>query len=121
MAIQSLGDSQIGRLLGFNAPLPEASSSLSVTGIGTPYSVPVANYQGRFITLTGALTANQVLTFPLAADASSVNMYVINNQTTGSFTVTIQGATGAGAVVPQSKRTFIGCDNTNFFLLTAGE
>lgn len=117
----NLGSIQTAKITGNASPLADGASSLSLAGVGTPYAVPVANYSGRYITLTGTLTANQVLTFPLAADASSMDVYIINNQTSGAFTVTCQGASGAGAVVPQGKRTFIGCDNTNFFLLTPGQ
>lgn len=62
-------------------------TSIALTNVNVALSA--AQYNCGFINLTGVLTGNVVLTFPTKGRS-----YIINNATTGAFTIT--GTTGAG-------------------------
>jgi hypothetical protein len=112
---------QIPKIMGNSAPLGKGLGALAVGGLSSPYTVLAAVYQNPNILLTGTLAGNLVLVLPLASDSVTMNDWVIHNLTSGAFTVTIQGTSGASVVVPQGKRTWIGCDNSGFFLLDPGQ
>jgi hypothetical protein len=67
--------------------------------------------------ITGALTANASVVLPLNAGAK----WIVVNNTTGSFTVTVQGATGTGVQVAQgtSNAAYVFTDGTNFYATSA--
>jgi len=60
----------------------------------------------------GALTSNQIIVLP-----STVQIYYLNNQTTGSFSLTFKtSSVGAATVtVPQGQTLTVVCDGTNVF------
>lgn len=60
----------------------------------------------------GALTSNQIIVLP-----STVQIYYLNNQTTGSFSLTFKtAAVGAATVtVPQGQTLTVVCDGTNVY------
>ena len=58
----------------------------------------------------GALTANIIATYPPVT-----NLYVISNQTTNAFTLTIKTATGNSVAIPQNQQATVVCDGINFF------
>ncbi|HEY6019801.1 MAG TPA: hypothetical protein VIY48_07820, partial [Candidatus Paceibacterota bacterium] len=60
------------------------------------------------LTLTGTLTGNIQVIVP-----ATVRQRVINNQTTGSFSVTVITASGTGTVAPQGLAIPMFCDGTN--------
>lgn len=62
------------------------------------------------INLFGALTGNIDLIVP-----SVVNEYMVRNTTSGSFTITVKTASGAGIVATQGEQAFIKCDGTDCF------
>lgn len=70
--------------------------SLSAAGTGT---LALTNDQARYgvIELTGALTGNRTIQFPLGFDHS----LVVVNSTTGAFTVDVQYGSGAAVRVPR--------------------
>lgn len=84
--------------------------SISIAGTGT-YTVP-ASEQGYLIyRLAGALTGNRTVEFPAA-----VGQFYFDQETTGSYTVTIQTtAGGASFTVAQGVRVVAYCDGTNFY------
>ena len=58
--------------------------------------------------LTGALTANISVIVP-----ATVQLYEVNNTTSGSYTLTVKTASGTGVVVPQGATSILYCDGTN--------
>ena len=63
-----------------------------------------------YVELTGALTADINVTFPLASVPRIVN---IKNSTTGAFELTCKGSAGTGKMIPQGHSTFLNHDGTN--------
>ena len=51
--------------------------------------------QQRVIKLTGSITGNRIVTFPLLTE----NFYIIENATSGAYTVQLKAASGSGATV----------------------
>ena len=51
--------------------------------------------QNRIIKLTGTITGNQIVTLPVLME----NFYIIQNGTTGAYTVQLKAASGSGATV----------------------
>jgi len=66
--------------------------------------------QNNIQTFTGALTSNATVIYPPV-----VNLYVVNNQTSGSFTLTLSTGLGATTAVAQGTRATVICDGTNFY------
>ena len=86
--------------------------SISVAGNSniTPTS---AQAQNVFHHLTGALTGNIEYILPGGSSANG-GFYLIDNATSGAYTVTVQTSGGSGVVVPQGSRRWVYCDGTNF-------
>jgi hypothetical protein len=72
-------------------------------------------YENRILELTGAITASINVIVPL----SDGRDWVVFNNSTGAFTVTIKGATGTGIVVGTGKRAIVYTDGTNVVRATA--
>ena len=76
-------------------------NSQAVTDSGTPTALTIADgaltgtAQHRVIELTGSISGNRIVTFPLLTE----NFYIIKNGTSGSHTVQIKAASGSGATV----------------------
>ena len=76
-------------------------NSQAVTDSGTPTALTIADgaltgtAQHRVIELTGSISGNRVVTFPLLTE----NFYIIKNGTSGAYTVEIKAASGSGATV----------------------
>jgi len=76
-------------------------NSQAVTDSGTPTALTIADgaltgtAQHRVIELTGSISGNRVVTFPLLTE----NFYIIKNGTSGSHTVQIKAVSGSGATV----------------------
>ena len=51
--------------------------------------------QQRILELTGSITVNRIVTFPVLTE----NWYIIKNGTSGAYTVQLKAATGSGATV----------------------
>ena len=62
------------------------------------------------LVFTGTLTSNATITVP-----SVSKQYIIANNTTGSFTLTIKTSGGTGVLVAQGAKTFIFGDGTDFY------
>jgi len=65
--------------------------------------------------VTGALTSNATIVLPLTAGAR----WIVANNTTGSFTLTVQGTTGAGVVITQGSALTVFTDGTAYFAASA--
>lgn len=91
--------------------------SKSVAG-GTDVTLTDEEQRNAVLTLTGLLTGN----INVIVAARSKRWLVINN-TTGSFTLTVKTSAGTGVIVPQGKRVMLYCDATNVMVaeLPAGQ
>jgi hypothetical protein len=92
------------------APLSFGRLSLSVAGSAN-VTLTAAQYSKPILEFTGVLTGNISVFVPLTAGAE----WEVYNGTSGSFTLTVIGATGTGVVVPQSQRMRVNCDGTNVY------
>ena len=76
-------------------------NSQAVTDSGTPTALTIADgaltgtAQHRVIELTGSITGNRIVTFPLLTE----NFYIIKNGTSGAYTVQLKAVSGSGATV----------------------
>ncbi len=93
-------------------------SNLGVTSIAmaSGTNTPTANQLGATtLLLTGALTANATLVLPLQAGAQ----WTVVNNTTGAYTVTVQGSSGAGVSVAQGTGIAAYTDGVSYFAISA--
>lgn len=67
----------------------------------------------RYITVTGAMTADRALIVPNNGE------YIIFNNTTGGFVLTVKTAAGTGIAVAATKRALLYADGTNVVRITA--
>lgn len=81
--------------------------NVSVAG-GANVTLTRAQAANDILEFTGALTANIQVIVPLAVDE-----WIVLNNTTGAFTLTVIGATGTGIAVAQTKRAIVYSDGTN--------
>lgn len=79
------------------------------------YTGLAAEYQNRHVVLTGTLTAGRNYVVPLTDGAE----WVVYNNTTGGFAVTVIGATGTGIAIGAGKTAIVRCDGTNVLRVTA--
>lgn len=56
----------------------------------------------------GTLTGNIAVIVPAV-----VNEYLVNNATSGAFTLTVKTPSGTGTIAPQGEQTILKCDGTN--------
>lgn len=76
-----------------------ASGTITLAGAEQGYSAY------RF---TGALTANTTIIVP-----SATAQFIVRNETTGSYTLTVQTSGGSGVTVSQGSSKLLYCDGTN--------
>ena len=89
------------------------TTSIAVTsGSNTPTPEKLG---AQVLLITGALTANAALVLPLNAGSS----WTVANNTTGAFTLTVIGATGAGVAVVQGTGVLTYTDGTNFYAISS--
>jgi hypothetical protein len=62
----------------------------------------------RVLKFIGLLTGNINVIVP-----NVVNLYEIDNQTTGAFSLTVKTAAGAGVIIPQNNRNLVYSDGVN--------
>ena len=89
--------------------------ALAVTG-GTT-TLTTAQASNTIQTYSGVLTSNQIIVVP-----STVQLYTVTNNTTGSFSLTIKTSAvgGATVVVAQSTSLVLVCDGTNVYNAASG-
>lgn len=83
-------------------PITDGNNTLSAT------DYLLSDWHNMGWKLTGALTADAALRVP---DFEKV--YIVENATTGAFTVTVKTVSGTGVIVPQGQRAVLLCDGTN--------
>lgn len=89
-----------------------ASTTINTTG-GTT-NISTAQLQNFKWLVTGALISNA--TFQVQQNAASQNVsgfWMVDNQTTGAFTLTIQNQAGRTFAVPQGRKAFVYTDGVN--------
>ena len=86
----------------------EGSQAISITSA----DVTVSQLQSAYpvIIVSGALTAARNLIFP-----AIVGEWIIQNNTTGAFTLTAKTASGTGVTLTQGQSTYIYGDSTNIY------
>ena len=93
--------------LGKNAVFAFDYTSISVAGTGN-YTLSGTELNRISYRFTGTLTGNRVVIVP-----TTIQQYWVDNETTGSYTLTIKTAAGTGYIVPQGTRAILYCDGTN--------
>ncbi len=88
--------------------------TVSVAG-SSNVAVSVANSANIYHKLTGVLTGSIQYTFPTAG-----GLYVVDNETSGAYTVTVNNTlNGTGVVVPQGAVNILYSDGTNSKVIAA--
>ena len=89
-----------------------AYTQLAKTVTGGTTTLTAVEYANVVQEYYGALTSNQIVVLP-----STVQIYYLNNQTTGSFSLTFKtSASGAATVtVAQGQTLTVVCDGTNVY------
>lgn len=83
-------------------------TTISVAGTGT-YTLTNSELNRVAYRFTGALTGDRVVVVP-----ATVQQYWVDNQTTGSYTLTIDpSGLGLGFVIGQGQRAILYCDGTD--------
>ncbi len=80
----------------------------SIAGTGTT-ALTAAEAGNGILIFTGVLTGARTITVP----ASPARPWIVDNRTTGAFTLTIKTPAGSGVLVAQSKRMLVASDGTN--------
>ena len=89
-----------------------AYTQLAKTVTGGTDTLTAVEYANVVQEYFGALTSNQIIVLP-----STVQIYYLNNQTTGSFSLTFQtsAVSAATVTVPQLQTLTVVCDGTNVY------
>ena len=102
---------------GYGQAVQFAFTILSLVVTGGTYTETTSQASNLIQEISGTLTSNQIIILP-----PTVQLYSINNQTTGSFTLTFQ-TTSVGAqvvTVPQGTTLLLICDGTNVYSASSG-
>ena len=102
---------------GYGQATEFAFTILSLVLTGGTYTETASQASNLIQEISGTLTSNQIVILP-----PTVQLYSINNQTTGSFTLTFK-TTSVGAQVvsvPQGATLLIICDGTNVYSASSG-
>lgn len=105
----------VNEVRGFDNAFRLGILAVDVAGSGD-YTLSSAEKVYPHLKLTGILTAARNLIVPLTAGS----LYVVDNQTTGLFALTVKGATGTGVVVQQGEIALLKADGTNVTRITPG-
>ena len=71
--------------------------------------------RNQVLVVTGTITATRNLIAPLVEKT-----YVVQNNTTGSQSIQIIGASGLGVTIPNGVGAYVYCDGTNFYNAISG-
>lgn len=107
--------SQIGvTWLPYGGAAVAASGSTTINSTGGAVTLTGAQAAHSLVIVTGTLTANLTLTFPAITRG-----WAVINRTSGAFTVTCAGPSGASVTVAQGKTDAIVFDGTNMVYSSA--
>ena len=89
-----------------------AYTQLAKTVTGGTATLTAVEYANVVQEYFGALTSNQIIILP-----STVQIYYLNNQTTGSYSLTFKTVASGAAVItlPQNQTITVICDGTNVY------
>ena len=89
-----------------------AYTQLAKTVATGTYTLTPTEYANVIQEYFGALSGNVTIILP-----STVQVWYLNNQTSGSYTLTVKTAVGGGAavVIPQGQTISVICDGTNVY------
>lgn len=94
--------------------------SLNATGSVGTVAISTANAKNLIINITGAMTGNAIYTLPANSAATGIvgGQWIVYNNTTGNYTVTISPSSGGGTsvVCTQGVRSSIYSDGINVAL-----
>ena len=94
-------------------------TQLALVVTGSPSSITLTTVQASNLIqeYSGTLIANQTIVLP-----STVQLYSLNNQTTGSYNLTFKTAATGGTTVtvPQGTTLIVVCDGTNVYNASSG-
>lgn len=91
------------------------TGSAAITATSGTVSPTKTQLGAQVLIVSGTLTANAKLQLPLTAGAQ----WTVVNNTTGSFTLTVGGATGTTATVTQGTGIIAYTDGTNYYAISA--
>jgi hypothetical protein len=93
-----------------------ANAGMSTIAVAAGTTTPDPSVLGpKVLNITGSLTGNATLVLPLTQQGAE---WTVNNNTSGAYTLTVQGATGSGVTVAQGSASLIFTDGTNFYTST---
>lgn len=95
--------------IGYGISTEFSFTSLTKVVTTGSYTLTASEASNNIQKYTGALTANVNVFFPPV-----VNLYIISNQTTGAFTLTIGTTLGTPVSIPANAQATVICDGTNF-------
>lgn len=76
-------------------------------------TLTAAQARGRYLAITGALTADRSVIVPNNGE------WIVYNNTSGAFNLTIKTSAGTGVIVTQGMRATVYADGTNVVRITA--
>jgi len=93
-------------------------SAVGVSTINTNVALTIEQARNQRIVIQGALTANVSILIPFVSGSTTVaigGMWIVDNQTTGAFTVTVKTAVAGstGVTVGSNNRAIIYSDGNN--------
>jgi hypothetical protein len=94
-------------------PVKRGRLSKSVAG-SSDVTLTADEASNRFLEFTGTLTGNINVILPTADGAE----WIMNNKTSGAFTLTVKTAAGTGFVIASGKAATGYCDGTNIVRAT---
>jgi len=102
---------------GYGQSVQFAFTQLALTISGGTTTLTSAQASNIIQEYSGVLTSNQTIILP-----STVQLYSMNNQTTGSYTLTFKTAAvgGTTVVLPQNTTLIVICDGTNVYNASSG-
>jgi hypothetical protein len=93
--------------------VPMASPSLSKSTTGGTTTLTDAENNSDIIKITGTLVSNAIIILK-----NVKRSFIVENNTTGNFTVQFKTAAGTGPVIAQGRRAIVYVDGTNAILAT---
>jgi hypothetical protein len=99
----SIGTTGTAILGSVDVVLTDANKTLTVT-----------EYTNNFINVTGTLTTQRDIILPLVKGLS----FIVNNATTGGFSIRAIGATGTGVTINNGNRLLAICDGDNYLTIS---
>lgn len=97
----------VGRLTPNTSSITQLSKSVAGTGSVT---LTAAEAAYNIINFTGILTGNKTVVMP-----NNINEWLMYNNTTGAFTLTVKTSAGVGVVITQSSRRLTYSDGADVF------